>query len=258
MATAFYRFSRRFPARTKQFLVGQVRQAIGGAVDVDTHFTPRYAPWDQRLCLVPDGDLFGAINAGNASVVTDAIDRLTEHGIRLASGAELPADLVVTATGLKLKLLGGIALEVDGAPVEASSRLLYKGIMLSDVPNLALALGYTNASWTLKSELTGVWVCRVLQHMDRHGYASCVPRTGGEAIETRPLLDLASGYVQRAAALFPRQGTAMPWRLYQNYVLDRVLLRHARVDDGTLAFAAAPRRAAPQVAPARADQPRVA
>src|SRR5512138_630402 len=213
LATAFYQYSRRFPERAAKFLIGQVQRAIGGSVDVGKHFTPRYNPWDQRLCLIPDGDLYESIKDGRVAVVTDTIDTITEHGIRTSSGEELPADLIVTATGLRLRLLGGIALEIDGERVDPSKRFFYKGLMLSDVPNLAIALGYTNASWTLKSELTGMYVVRLLQHMDRHRQDVCTPHVDGE-IEDRPLLDLNSGYVQRAVDQFPRQGAKTPWRLY--------------------------------------------
>ena len=235
MATAFYKYSRRYPERAKKFLVGNVKKAIGKSVDVEKHFTPTYNPWDQRLCLIPDGDLFKAINNGSVSVVTDHIDRFTETGIRLQSGEELAADLVVTATGLRLQLLGGIELEADGERVDPAKRVFYKGLMLSDVPNLALAIGYTNASWTLKSELTGVYVCRLIEHMDRRDTNVVTPRTNGD-VDEQPLLELASGYVQRARDQFPRQGSALPWRLYQNYVLDRALLRYAPIDDDALQF----------------------
>jgi monooxygenase len=240
LGTAFYKFTRRFPERARRILVGGVEKAIGDTVDVNAHFNPTYKPWDQRLCLIPDGDLYDAIHSGKVSVVTDQIDRFTATGIRLRSGTELPADLVVTATGLSLKLLGGIALEIDGEPVEPAERVFYKGIMLSGVPNLAVAVGYTNASWTLKSELTGVYVCRLLQHMDRHGYVACAPRLDGK-IDEQPLLDLQAGYIERARDKFPRQGTSLPWRLYQNYVLDRLLLGVAPVSDSALAFTRADR-----------------
>ena len=235
MANAFYNVSKKYPAPVRRFLLGNVKKAIGQTIDVDTHFTPRYQPWDQRLCLIPDGDLYQALNTGKASVVTDHIDRFTATGIRLRSGEELAADLVVTATGLTLQLLGGIALEIDGERVDPAKRVLYKGVMLSGVPNLALAIGYTNASWTLKSELTGLYVCRLLQHMDRHRFTMVAPRVDGD-IDERPLLDLDAGYVQRGRDKFPRQGTSLPWRLYQNYVLDRWMLKHTRISDPALQF----------------------
>lgn len=231
-----YAYCRRFPAHAKHLLVRQVDKQLGGKVDVDTHFTPRYDPWDQRLCLVPDDDLFRTIREGAASVVTDHIETFTERGIRLRSGRELEADLVVTATGLKLKFLGGMSLDVDGRRVEPSATMAYKGTMLSDVPNLAMAIGYTNASWTLKCDLSSQWVCRLLAHMDARGHTVCVPRRNDPSIEERPLIDLTAGYVQRSVDEMPRQGSARPWKLYQNYALDRVILRHAPIADGVLEF----------------------
>jgi cation diffusion facilitator CzcD-associated flavoprotein CzcO len=253
VTTAFYKFCRRFPDAATRMLVGQVRKAVHGKVDVDAHFRPRYKPWDQRLCLVPDGDLFDTLAEGQASVVTDEIETFTETGIVLRSGEELAADLIVMATGLRLKLLGGITLEVDGKPVAASETVFYKGIMLSDVPNLAVAIGYTNASWTLKVDLASMYVCRLLAHMDRHGYTICRPRRTGAASETEPLLDLSAGYVQRARELLPSQGSKAPWRLYQNYLLDLVFLRYGRVDDDVMEYSrGAPRQT---VRPATSQPP---
>jgi monooxygenase len=227
---ATYQLSRRRPALMKRLLrAGAIRQLPAG-YDVDTHFKPQYDPWDQRLCLVPDGDLFRAIADGRASIATDRIDAFTERGIRLASGKELEADLVVTATGLNMLALGGMRLAVDGRPVELRDTLTYKGLMLSDVPNLAIALGYTNASWTLKCELICEYVCRLLRHMDAHGYRQATPRPRA-AGATQPLLDLSSGYVQRSIAAFPRQGSEAPWLVHQNYLRDIRLLRHGPVDD---------------------------
>jgi cation diffusion facilitator CzcD-associated flavoprotein CzcO len=234
LGTAMYQFSRRWPERAKRMLVGQVAKALGDRAAAAEHFTPQYNPWDQRLCLVPDGDLFRAIKDGRASVVTDHIETFTETGIRVRSGDELPADLVVTATGLKLKLVGGIELSVDGRRIEPARTMVYKGVMLSDVPNFALTLGYTNASWTLKCDLTSEYTCRLIDHLDRHGYAFAVPRKGDPAPEEQPLIDFSSGYVQRAKDHMPHQGTVAPWRLRQNYLLDRALLRHGAIDDGTL------------------------
>jgi cation diffusion facilitator CzcD-associated flavoprotein CzcO len=241
LTTAFYQYCRRYPERAKQVLVGQVRRALRAAVgvDVEKHFTPRYKPWDQRLCLVPDDDLFETLEQGRASVVTDQIAGFTETGVRLASGEELAADLVVTATGLQLKLFGGIAVEVDGKLVEPSKCVVYKGIMLSDVPNFAISIGYANASWTLKSELTSEYVCRLLDHMDRNGYTSCCPRVGRATIDEEPLMTLSSGYVRRSADQLPRQGSALPWRLHQNYLLDAFLLRYGRLDDSAMEFVSA-------------------
>lgn len=236
LTSYFYAVSRRRPAAVKRMLVELVRKELGPGYDVGTHFTPRYNPWDQRLCFVPDGDLFGAIRSGRASVVTDQIERFTESGVRLRSGQELAADIVVAATGLVLKLMGGMALSVDGRPVDLAQALSYKGMMFSDVPNLALAIGYTNASWTLKCELTAAYVCRLLNHMARHGYARCAPRRTDPRLGERPILDFTSGYVQRALPDLPRQGDRRPWRLYQNYFLDLISLRLGRVDDAAMEF----------------------
>jgi monooxygenase len=233
---AFYAYCKRYPERAKRFIVGQVRKAVRGKVDVATHFTPSYNPWDQRLCLVPDGDLFEALREGRASVVTDHIDTFTQKGILLRSGQELEADLIVTATGLKLKFLGGMEVEVDGRKVELNKTMAYKGLMLSDVPNVAFAAGYTNASWTLKCDLTSEYVCRVINYMDAHGYTQCCPRRNDPSVKEEPLLDFSSGYVLRALDELPRQGSVSPWKLYQNYALDRMMLRRGRVNDGAMEF----------------------
>ena len=235
LSMGIYAYCRRFPAHARKFLIGQVSHRTRGKVDVEKHFTPKYNPWDQRLCLVPDSDLFKTLRDGGASVVTDTIDTFTEHGIKLTSGEELPADLVVTATGLKLKFLGGMKLAVDGHDVLPKDTMAYKGIMFSGVPNLAIAIGYTNASWTLKCDLTSDYVCRLLNHMDAHGYTQCCPRRDPTMAE-EPLLDFTSGYVRRSIEHFPRAGTAAPWKLYQNYVLDRLTLRHAPLEDKSLEF----------------------
>ncbi|MGZ3419511.1 MAG: flavin-containing monooxygenase [Polyangiales bacterium] len=232
---AFFAYCRRFPDRAKKFIIGQVDKHMRGKVDL-AHFTPSYKPWDQRVCLVPDGDLFATIREGRASVVTDHIDTFTEKGIRLRSGKELEADLIVTATGLKLKFLGGLELEVDGRRVSPEKTMTYKGMMLSDVPNLAFAIGYTNASWTLKCDLTSEYVCRLLQHMDAKGYTRCVPRRNDPNLKEQPIIDFSSGYVLRAVDKIPKQGSIAPWKLYQNYAIDMVLLRHARLDDPAMEF----------------------
>lgn len=237
LGMAFYQACRRFPARAREVLVGEVRRLVGDHVDVAKHFTPTYDPWDQRVCLVPDADLFVALREGRASVVTDHVETFTETGIRLRSGRELEADLVITATGLELKFLGGITLEVDGRPVVPAKTMTYKGMMLSDVPNAAMAVGYTNASWTLKCELTIEYVCRLLAHMDRHGYRSATPRRRDPGVTEEPLIDFSSGYVRRGIDRLPRQGSVAPWKAYQNYALDLVLLRHRAVDDGSFDFA---------------------
>jgi cation diffusion facilitator CzcD-associated flavoprotein CzcO len=231
----FYRKSRREPERVKQFILDQVREELGDEY-VDRHFTPDYKPWDQRLCLVPDGDLFRSIREGRASVVTDEIETFTETGIALKSGEHLDADLVVTATGLEMQFLSDIRVHVDGSPVHFPDAMTYKGMMMSDVPNLAWSMGYTNASWTLKCDLTCGHVCRLLNYMDRHGYVRCTPRVTDPELEPEPIMDLTSGYVQRAVDRFPRQGSKAPWKLYQNYSLDLMSLKFGRVDDGVMEF----------------------
>jgi monooxygenase len=231
-----FQLSRRRPRVAKALIRKGVERHLPPGYPVDTHFRPRYNPWQQRLCLVPDADLFEAISAGRASIVTDEIDTFTETGIRLASGDELEADLIVTATGLQMLPLGGIAMAVDGEPVELPEKLGYKGMMLSDVPNLAFAVGYTNASWTLKCELTSEYVCRVLNHMDANGYAVCTPRNRDPSIEREPFIDFNSGYVLRAIHAFPKQGSRPPWRLYQNYARDILSLRHGSIEDEVLEF----------------------
>jgi cation diffusion facilitator CzcD-associated flavoprotein CzcO len=235
-----YNLSRQRPEVVKRLLRKGVRAALGPDYDIDTHFTPRYEPWDERLCLVPDNDLFIAIRKGRASVVTDHVESFTETGIRLRSGAHLDADIIVTATGLNLKILSGVTLNVDGRTVELAKTTAYKGMMYSDVPNLASAFGYTNASWTLKCELTTEYVCRLLNHMERHGYARCTPRCRDPEMATEPVLGLSSGYVRRALATLPRQGMRAPWRLYQNYIKDLLMLRFGRVDDAEMELSPLP------------------
>ena len=213
-----------------------VQKELGPGYDVDTHFAPRYNPWDQRLCLVPDADLFAAIRSGKVSLVTDHIATFTETGMQLRSGQELTADIIVTATGLSLKLMSGVQLVVDGVPVELSRTMSYKGMMYSGIPNLASAFGYINASWTLKCELTAGYICRLLNYMEQHGYTQCTPQRQDASIAEKPALDLTSGYVQRAIDTLPRQGSRKPWKMYQNYVRDLLNVRFSRVDDGTMEF----------------------
>ena len=232
----FYNIARKKPELVKQRLIGMVKEALGPDYDVETHFTPRYNPWDQRLCLVPDNDMFEAIKAGSASVVTDQIETFTASGLKLKSGAELEADIVVTATGLNLQVLNGIAFSVDGKKVEPGKTLSYKGMMYSDVPNLASSFGYTNASWTLKCDLTCEYVCRLLNHMKKTGLQQATPRNTDPSITEEPWLDFSSGYVQRAIAAFPKQGSKAPWKLHQNYALDLMNLRYSKVEDGALQF----------------------
>jgi monooxygenase len=232
----FFQLARRRPDKMKQLILGGVRAALGPDYDIRTHFTPRYNPWDQRLCLVPDGDLFKSIRAGHASVVTNEIETFTGKGIRLKDGSELDADIIVTATGLNLRVLGGLDISVDGRAIDFARALTYKGMMYSDVPNLASAFGYTNASWTLKCDLTCEYVCRLLNHMDRRGYKQCMPHNVDPDIAELPSLTFSSGYVQRSIATMPKQGSKRPWRLYQNYALDIVSLRYGRIDDGVMRY----------------------
>jgi cation diffusion facilitator CzcD-associated flavoprotein CzcO len=199
-----------------------------GAEYAAEHLTPSYNPWDQRLCIMADGDLLKAVQRGDVELVTDRIERFVPEGIRLASGRVLEADLVVAATGLQMKLLGGFSLTVDGAPVAVPERVLYRGLMLDGVPNFALAFGYANASWSLRSDLSSRYVCRFLRHLSRHGLAAGRPvRPAG--LEERPVMPLRSGYVQRALALLPAQGSRDPWTVPQNYLLDSVRMRRARI-----------------------------
>ena len=227
----FYRATRKRPGKVKDRLLTEARTHLGPDYDIATHFTPRYDPWDQRLCLVPDADLFEALKAGSATVVTDTIDRFTSDGIRLASGEELPADIIVTATGLELKLLSGIAFTVDRQPVNLATALQYKGMMFSDVPNLAYTFGYTNASWTLKADLVAMYVCRLLNAMTKRGLRQAMPRNADKDMATEPFVDFSSGYIQRAVDQLPRQGTRKPWRLNQNYALDLMALKFGSIDD---------------------------
>jgi cation diffusion facilitator CzcD-associated flavoprotein CzcO len=230
----FFRMSRKRPDRIKEMILEGVRAELGADYDVATHFTPRYNPWDQRLCLVPDADLFKSIREGRASVVTDYIDAFTEKGIKLKSGQVLEADIVVTATGLALEILGGIEVSVDGRVVDLAETLYYKGMMFSDVPNLAATFGYTNASWTLKADLTCEYVCRLLNRMDTKAVRQATPRNHDPSIETVPFLDFSSGYVQRSIARFPKQGSKVPWKLHMNYALDIMEIRYGRIEDGVL------------------------
>ena len=237
LGAVFYGMSRRAPNFVRKLITSDVRRQLGPDYDVATHFNPRYNPWDQRMCLVPDSDLFEAIKGGRVSVVTDHIETFTERGIRLRSGQELEADLVVTATGLVLKALGGVDLSVDGQQVDLAKTMTYKGMMYTDVPNLASCLGYTNASWTLKCDLTCEYVCRLLNHLEKGGYTRCTPRATDPTVTPEPLIDFSSGYVQRSIDKFPKQGSRAPWRLYQNYALDTLNLRLAPLQDDALEFA---------------------
>jgi cation diffusion facilitator CzcD-associated flavoprotein CzcO len=240
-----YKRMRKNPDKAKDFLLKRVRKALGPDYDIATHFTPSYAPWDQRLCLVPNGDLFDAINDGSASVVTDLIDTFTEIGVALQSGEHLDADIIVTATGLNMVSLGEVEIVVDGEPVDFSQTIAYKGFAYSDVPNLASTFGYVNASWTLRADLIARYVCRLLNHMQATGTDTCTPRlrASDASMSTRPLLDhLSSGYVTRAADQFPRQGDREPWINPQDYNKDKALFRKSPVDDGVMIFTSASRQ----------------
>ena len=232
----FYQLCKRRPDRAKALILKGVRYFLGPDYDIEKHFTPRYNPWDQRLCLVPDADLFRAIRAKQVSVVTDQIETFTETGIRLKSGSELEADLVVTATGLALQLLGGMTVEVDGKAINPADTLAYKGMMYSDMPNFAVVSGYTNASWTLKADLVCEYVCRLLNHMQKNGLRQCTPRLDDPDMERLPWVDFSSGYIQRAADKFPKQGARRPWRLHQNYAMDLMSLRYGSVRDKAMVF----------------------
>ncbi len=232
----FYNLARWRPDQTRKKILEMVRRELGPGYDADQHFSPRYNPWDQRLCIVPDSDLFRAIKAGKVEVATDEIETFTEDGLRLKSGRDLAADIIVTATGLKLKMLGGMKILIDGAAPDLGRTLTYKGAMYSDIPNFASAFGYTNASWTLKSDLTAGFVCRVLAHMDERALDFCVPRKRDAEVEERPLVDFSSGYFKRAGDSLPKQGSKKPWRLHQNYALDTLALKFGAIEDGALEF----------------------
>ncbi|MDA9346077.1 NAD(P)/FAD-dependent oxidoreductase [Porticoccaceae bacterium] len=236
MQALIYQYSRRRPEKMKAALLSLTRKELGGKVDVDTHFNPSYNPWDQRLCLVPDGDLFRSLRKGTSSVVTGHIKTFTKTGIKLESGDLLKADLVVSATGLELLPMGGMAIEVDGKLMSLPDTLGFRGMMLSDIPNFVLAAGYTNASWTLKCDLTSEYVCRMLNHMDKKGFQYCVARNLDPNMERVAFLDLASGYVDRSIDSFPKQGTRSPWKLYQNYLLDIISLRFGSMQDKEMEY----------------------
>jgi cation diffusion facilitator CzcD-associated flavoprotein CzcO len=233
-----YNLSRVAPSVMKKLIARGVRKELGE--ESLEHFSPKYNPWDQRLCLVPDSDLFNSIKEGTSSVVTDHIETFTEKGLKLKSGKELEADIIVTATGLNMKILAGLELVVDSAAVELSDKIAYKGMMYSDIPNAASAFGYTNASWTLKCDLTAQYICRLLNYMDENGYAVATPRINDESIMPEPAVDLTSGYVRRALEHLPKQGSKLPWRVNQNYIKDIRMFRYGNVDDGTMEFKAKP------------------
>jgi monooxygenase len=238
VSLGIYQLSRRAPATARRLLREGAAKSLPQGYEVDKHFNPRYQPWDQRLCLVPDADFFKAVRKGRASVVTDQIETFTERGVRLQSGQELDADIIVTATGLQLLALGSVRLAVDGAPVDPGQTFIYKGTMLSNVPNFAFCIGYTNASWTLRADLASTFVCRLLRHMDRHGYRTCMPVGNLASLRAKPLLQLTSGYVLRAAANLPKQATQKPWLIRQNYILDLFTMKLSRLEDGIIRFGA--------------------
>jgi monooxygenase len=234
-----YSLSKRHPRLVRRLIRAMAKRQLPAGYPVDTHFKPRYNPWDERLCAVPDGDLFKAISDGKASVVTDRIARFTPRGILLESGTELEADVIVTATGLSLLAFGGMALTIDGERVALSETLAYKSMMLSGVPNFAFAVGYTNSSWTLKVDLVCEHLCRMLEEMDTRGSDTVVPVADDPTLERRPLLDFNAGYVKRAADVFPKQGSHGPWTVEMSYAADRARLRNGPVEDPALQFAAA-------------------
>jgi cation diffusion facilitator CzcD-associated flavoprotein CzcO len=233
---AFYELSQRKPHFVKRLIRKQLERQLPAGYDIGTHFTPTYKPWDQRFCIVPDGDLFRAISAGSVSIITDRIDSFTEDGLRLASGQEVQADIIVTATGLELLFLEGVELSVDDEPVDSPNRLTYKGMMLDGVPNLAIAIGYTNASWTLKCDLTCDYVCRLLNHMRRNGLRQCTPINHDSSVTIRPLLNLTSGYIERSKDRFPKQGSKHPWQLRQSYLHDYRTLKMNGIQDEAMVF----------------------
>jgi len=244
VSLGIFLLSRRSPEFTRNLLRKGAAKDLPPGYDIDKHFHPKYQPWDQRLCLVPDSDLFKAISNGKASVVTDQIESFTEHGIRLASGQHLDADIVVSATGLQLLAFGAVRLSIDGAPVDPAHAFVYKGCLLSNIPNFAFCVGYTNASWTLRADLVSIFVCRLLNRMDRKGYRVCKPVCDSASLEARPLLNLNSGYVLRAAGNLPKQANKRPWLVRQNYFFDLFTMRLSRLEDGILQFervASAPR-----------------
>jgi cation diffusion facilitator CzcD-associated flavoprotein CzcO len=228
-------FSRLFPQRMKAFIMKEAASQLPPDYPVEEHFNPRYDPWDQRLCVVPDGDLFRVIREKKARVVTDTIAHFTESGITVTSGENLKADLVVLATGLKIQVLGGADLRVNGQRVQVNEQMIYKGMMVSDVPNLIYAFGYTNASWTLKVDLTANYLCKLLHYMDRKHYQVVYPEKMNEGTE-EPFVNLNSGYIQRAKDSLPKQGARRPWRVYQSYLVDMLATRFGRVSDRYLKF----------------------
>jgi monooxygenase len=231
-----YQVARKFPKYFKKGLRTMAERRLPEGFDFDKHFSPTYKPWDQRLCIAPNGDLFKAIRKGTADVVTDTIERFTPEGIKLSSGEVLKADIIVTATGLNMQLLGGLVPTINGEPIDLTSLMTYKGLMFSGIPNFAITFGYTNASWTLKADLVSEFVCRVLNYMDANGFDNVVPEHPGDSVDELPFMDFTPGYFQRSMHLLPKSGSRAPWRLKQNYLLDLRLIRQGKVDDEALHF----------------------
>jgi cation diffusion facilitator CzcD-associated flavoprotein CzcO len=234
-ASLMYNYCKKFPNASRRLIQKLVQKQVGEDFDMK-HFTPNYNPWDERLCAVPDGDMFKVLRQGKASVVTDHIDHFTESGIKLKSGEELAADIIITATGLDVQLFGKMELFVDGQPFDAHDKMVYRGVLLEDLPNAGMVFGYTNASWTLKADLITEWMCRLLNHMDATGKQIVMPHNFDSSVEHRPFVDMQSGYVQRAMDRAPQQGSKLPWKLYQNYALDLATLRFGKVNDDSLVF----------------------
>ena len=234
LTIAFYNYCRAFPNSARRLLTKMVKKELPESFDMK-HFTPKYAPWDERVCVVPDSDMFNVISEGKAHIVTDEIETLTEKGVQLKSGESLDADIIVSATGLDIQIMGGIDVEVDGKPYDFSEKMIYRGILFQDLPNLGMVFGYTNASWTLKADLVSEYMCRMINHMEASGTQFAVPEDS-ESIEKIPFMDMSSGYIQRALHKVPQQGAVLPWRLYQNYVKDMMMLRFGKLADGVLSF----------------------
>jgi len=235
-STGQYQLARKFPRYMRKTLLTMAKHRLPEGYDVEKHFGPSYNPWDQRLCLAPNGDLFKTIRKGSADVVTDHIERFTKTGIKLTSGEELDADIIVTATGLNMQLLGGLVPTRNGETIELTSLMTYKGLMFSGIPNFAITFGYTNASWTLKADLVSEFVCRLLNYMDANGFDNVVPEHPGDAVDELPFMDFTPGYFQRSMDLLPKSGSKAPWRLKQNYLLDLRLIRQGKVDEESLHF----------------------
>ncbi|MGH3168270.1 MAG: flavin-containing monooxygenase [Trebonia sp.] len=256
--TLFYQLCRRHPGLARSLLRRMTARQLPPGYEIDTHFKPAYNPWDQRLCVVPDGDLFRAIRAGKASVVTGKVAAFTAGGLRLESGAELDADIVVTATGLRLLAFGGMTLTVDGEDVKLPEHMAYKSMMLGGVPNFAFTIGYTNASWTLKADLVSEYVVRLLRYLDSHGYDQCVPVSDDPAVAARPLLGFQAGYVLRSVHEFPAAGSRDPWKVAMNYPRDLLKLRYGRIDDGAMRFSRRPGASSPEAASPESASPEAA